>query len=230
MLKLMTLEIRKFKLGGLFKAVLIANLVILAFMIMVIFIDQGEIDPTFATFSEVFDGLSVFVKTTFIIFASVLLSKLVIEEYRSNTISLLFMYPIPRKSLMTAKLIIVFLFTLVNIIVSNIVLGAIIVGINHFVEVIPGTISLQDAGTELVTIMADAVYAAGISLIALFVGMRKKSVSATIVTAVLVASLISSGWGDFRLGNLVGVSVSLGLVGMVIAYLSIRNVESEDIA
>ncbi|MNH46905.1 hypothetical protein D3C79_1098980 [compost metagenome] len=64
----------------------------------------------------------------------------------------------------------------------------------------------------------------------MFFGMRKKSVQATIVSAVLIASILSSGFGQFRLGNQVGVSLFLGIVGVVIAYLSIRNIEHQDIA
>lgn len=53
---------------------------------------------------------------------------------------------------------------------------------------------------------------------------------ATIVSGVLVAALISSDFGGIRLGNFVLVSASLGLLGMAIAYQSIRKVEREDIA
>ncbi|MNI96793.1 hypothetical protein D3C73_1553190 [compost metagenome] len=60
--------------------------------------------------------------------------------------------------------------------------------------------------------------------------MRKKSVPATIVSAVLIASMLSSSFGSFRLENQVGVSLVLGLVGVSIAYLSIRNIEQQDVA
>lgn len=229
MLKLMSLEIRKHKLLHIFKSAAIANLILLAFFGVVILIDRSEAERTFESYRDMFDGLFVIVKGVYIIFAAVLLGRLVISEYRNNTISLLFMYPIPRKKLMTAKLIIVFLFTLLTITCSTVLLGAILIGINQFVDIIPGQLTDEIVLTQLVKIGIGALYAAGIGLIPLYVGMRKKSVSATIVTGVLVVSLISSGFDQFRLGDLAAVSIFLSLLGIGVAYMSIRNIETEDI-
>lgn len=230
MLKLIALEIRKNKLKNLYKGVVIVNLAILAFMILVVFIDQSEREASFNSYIDISEGIFVFVKAAYIIFASVLLSKLVIDEYKNNTITLLFMYPISRKKLMTAKIIIVFIFTLVSIIVSYIVIGAILLGLNYYAEVIPDQLTLQLITSELTKMAASAFYAAGIALIPLYFGMKKKSVPATIVSAVLVVSLISGGFDQSRLGNIAAVSITLGLLGAGIAYLSIRNIEHKDIA
>lgn len=230
LLKLISLEIRKNKLSSLFKAGAIVNLAILAFMLMVLFLDQTESDPAFTSYPDLFEGLFVFVKAAYIIFASVIISKLVIDEYKNNTITLLFMYPISRKSLMTAKIIIVFVFTFLAIIVSDIIIGGIVLGINSFVEIIPGELTLSMITSELIKLGANAFYAAGIALIPLYFGMKKKSVPATIISSVLVTSLISGGFDQARLGNLAAVSISLGLLGAGIAYMAIRNIEHKDIA
>ncbi len=230
MLKLISLEIRKNKLKSLLTGAAIVNLAILAFMILVIFIDQSESEGTFNTYSDVFEGLFVFVKAAYLIFASVIISKLIIDEYKNNTITLLFMYPISRKKLMTSKIMIVFIFTFVSIIVSSIVIGAILLGINYFVNIVQGELTLHLITTELIKTVASAFYAAGIALIPLYFGMKKKSVPATIVSAVLVTSLISGGFDQARLGNLAAVSISLGLLGAGIAFLAIRNIEHKDIA
>lgn len=230
MLKLIALEIRKNKLKSLFKGVVIVNLAILAFMILVVFIDRSEDDGMITSFPDMFEGVFVFVKAAFIVFASVLISKLVIDEYKNNTISLLFMYPISRKKLMTAKIIIVFLFTCISIFVSNAVIGAILLGINYYADVVPGELTLQMITSELIKTGIGAFYAAGIGLIPLYFGMKKKSVPATIVSAVLVVSLLTSGFDQSRLGNIAAVSIALGLLGAGIAYLAIRNVEHQDIA
>ncbi|MBW4083848.1 ABC transporter permease [Paenibacillus sp. S150] len=230
MLKLIQLEIRKNKLGGMLKGVAIANAAILAFMLLITYIDSGDGGGEFKTYAEMYSGVYIFVKATFLVYASVVLSKLVIEEYKNNTITLLFMYPISRKKLMGAKIIIVFLFTLISIFVSNILVIAALTGINAYTHVIPGQPDWSMIPAELIRIGADAVYAAGIGLIPLYIGMRKKSVPATIVTAVLLVSLISSGSGNYQLGNQVGVSIFLSLLGAGIACLSIRNIEQQDIA
>lgn len=227
MLKLMRLELRKSKFAFL-KGVLIADLAILGFMLLIAFTGMNEGD--FETYTDLFQGVSVFVKATYIIFASVLISKLVIEEYKNNTITVLFMYPVPRKMLMAAKLIIVFVFTFLSIWLSNIVISGILAGVGYFLpNVIQGVLTQKLLLTHLMTAGADALYAAGIGLIPLFFGMRRKSVPATIVSAVLIVMLISSGFGEFRMGNLLGISVTLALAGAFIAYLSIRNIEHQDV-
>ncbi len=229
MLKLIRLEMRKNKIN-LLRAVLITDLVILFFMILIAFTgidDTGE----FITYADVFDGVHIFVKITFLIFGSVLISKLVIDEYKNNTVTLLFMYPIPRKKLMAAKLIIVSLFILITVFVSNVLISAALVGFNHYIkDAITGEVTLKLITSQITMAASDAVYSAGIGLIPLFFGLRKKSVPATIVSAILIASALSSDFGQFRLGNQVGVSLFLGLVGVAVAYLSIRKIEHQDIA
>ncbi|WP_438495157.1 ABC transporter permease [Paenibacillus sp. IHBB 3054] len=233
LLKLIQLEIRKNKLAGMLKGIAIANLAIFAFMLLLTYVDSeggGSGSGEFKTYAEMFSGLYVLVKATFVVFASVVLSKLVIDEYKNNTITLLFMYPISRKKLLGAKIIIVFLFTLISIFVSDVLISALLIGLNSFTHAIPGQLDLAVIPGEIIRIGADAVYAAGIGLIPLYIGMRKKSVPATIVTAVLLVSVIASNFGDFPPGNLVWLSIFLSLVGIAIAYLSIRNIEEKDIA
>ncbi|AIQ57382.1 ABC transporter permease [Paenibacillus borealis] len=228
MLKLIRLELRKSQFKFL-KSVLIADLAILGFMSLIVFTSMNEGD--FSTFADIFEGVFILVKAIFIIFASVLLSKLVIDEYKNNTITVLFMYPVPRKMLMAAKLIIVFLFTFISIFLSDIIISGILAGIDYFVPgVIQGTLTQELITANLLKAGTDALYAAGIGLIPLYFGMRRKSVPATIVSAVLIVMLISSGFGSFRMGNMIGFSLTLALAGMAIAYLSIRNIEHQDVA
>ncbi|WP_310549749.1 ABC transporter permease [Paenibacillus glufosinatiresistens] len=226
MRKLMSLEWRKHRLGGLFKGVLIANLCILGLMVGLLLSAE---DGDFSTWTEAMQGLFLFCKATFVVFASVVISRLVIEEYRSQTISLLFMYPIPRRTMMLAKLMIVFIFTFVNILLSELVLGAalaaIIHGTHHFAEPLTGELVrnlLAQAGLN-------AVYASGIAMIPLFFGMRRKSVPTTIVSSVLIISLTSSGFGSLRLENFASISIALCLAGLFIAWLAIRRVETDDV-
>ncbi|WP_144407004.1 hypothetical protein [Paenibacillus sp. IHBB 10380] len=59
--------------------------------------------------------------------------------------------------------------------------------------------------------------------------MRKKLVSATIVSSILIMSLISSSNKDFSLSSFLSVSISLGIIGLLVDYISFRNVDRTDI-
>ncbi|MNR47136.1 hypothetical protein D3C85_1661970 [compost metagenome] len=74
-----------------------------------------------------------------------------------------------------------------------------------------------------------AVSAAGISLIPLFFGMRRHSVPFTIVSAVLIVSLLSSNNNGFALSNVIAIPIALCFIGILIAYMTIRNVDTKDV-
>lgn len=229
MLKLMALEIRKNRIMGMLKGVIIANLAILAFMVLLVFIDQTE-SQEFKTYKDIFEPLLIFVRATFIVFSGVVLSRLVIEEYRSNTITQLFMYPIPRKKIMAAKLLIVGLFAFVSVIVTNLVVGVILVAINKATGHIPGLPDQALLLDQLIKIGLGAILTACMSLIPLYFGMRKKSVQATIVTSIIVTAIVSGNFGSVRMGDFIIVTAVMAVIGLLVGTASLRNIETEDVA
>lgn len=230
MLNLIKLEFKKNKFYGSWLGLLIANLAIMG-LVALMYFDPEELESELAmlSYAEMFGFIDTMVRATFIIYASVLLAKFVIEEYKNRTISLMFTYPISRKKLIAAKLIIVFTWTILAIMVSNLLIGSVLVLTNHFVGNIPGTL---DSGTLVDTglrTLLNAVAAAGLSLIPLFFGMWKKSVPGTIVSAVLIVAVFTSSTGGFSLFSIIAVPLALAALGIFIAYLSIRNVDKADL-
>src|SRR4029453_6249509 len=68
---------------------------------------------------EAFYSIRSYVELTFIVFTSVLMSKLILDEYKNRTISVLFTYPIPRSRIIFAKLILLCTFSYLTAIFSN---------------------------------------------------------------------------------------------------------------
>lgn len=230
MFKLMKLEMKKFKIGGYIKASLIANLVIIGIMIAGIIISKIEGEAILNNYSVAFQMVDSQVKATFIIFASVLLAKLIIEEYKNGTITLLFMYPINRKKLIVAKLIIVIIFTFVAIFLSNIFIDSILIAINSFANLIPNELTKETLSNTIILINTSAVTSAFMSLIPLYFGMRKKSVPTTIISSILIVSVMCSNANGFSLSSIIIIPIMLSLVGAFIAYLSFRNIEHVDVS
>ena len=229
MLKLMKLEMRKVKMWGYVKGAVIANLVIIAMLFLIVFTSKSEGDIEFNTFTLVFSMVDSMVKSTFMIFASVLLARFIIEEYKSNTITVLFMYPINRKKLMIAKLLVVVLFTFISIILSNIFIDFVLLVINNFYNFIPDKLSTSLMLNSFMTISISALASTGMALIPLFFGMRKKSVPTTIVSAILIVSIVGSNNGGVSLNSIIAIPIILASIGVFIAYLSIRNIEHVDV-
>ena len=122
-LKLITLEIRKFKLFDYWRGVLLANIGIIACLSMIFLLEKNDGNIFFEDFDLVMTIINSFIRATFLIFSSVLIVKLVIDEYKNKSIEIMFTYPISRKKIMAAKLIIVAIFTFITIMFSTMFMG-----------------------------------------------------------------------------------------------------------
>ncbi|WP_055666640.1 ABC transporter permease [Desnuesiella massiliensis] len=229
MLKLIKLEMKKIKMRGYIKGAFFSAIGILTMLFVFMFIDKIEGLKVLTDYKEAFLVIDVMVRVTFVIFASVLISRLIINEYKDNTISILFTYPINRKKLIMSKLLIVLVFTFLAIIISNIFIGSILVIIDSVYNIIPGNLTMDIINKNLLRIITNALSSSGMSLIPLYFGMRKKSASATIVSSILIATVINSNNIGFSLSSIIAIPISLAILGVLVAYLSIRNIEKVDI-
>lgn len=229
MLKLIKLEMKKIKMRGYIKGAFFSAIGILVMLFVFMFIDKIEGLKVLTDYNEAFFVIDVMVRVTFVIFASVLISRLIINEYKDNTISILFTYPINRKKLIMSKLLIVLVFTFLAIIISNIFVDSILIIINSVYNIIPGNLTMDIISKNFLRIITNALSSSGMSLIPLYFGMKKKSASATIVSSILIATVINSNNIGFSLSSIIAIPISLAILGVLVAYLSIRNIEKVDI-
>lgn len=226
----MKLEVKKHRLGGYVKVSGYIAGSILLFMIGIYFLEKSEGNIAYGSYAEFFTMLMTLVRAAFVILSGVLLAKLVIEEYRSKTILLMFTYPISRKKLMLAKILTVGMFTFLMSLLTAFLLSGLFLLANAFLHFVPGTISFGMLLNHAGVIVLLSVSAAGMGLIPLYFGMKKKSVPAVFISSVLLVSLTNTSVGDFEIASLWLIPVLLGLTGFLIAYYSVRKVESEDAA
>lgn len=229
MLKLIKLEIKKFKLAGYMKTVMFINLGIMIAVCGIYFAEKSEGGTSFDSYTHSFEMIGIIVRAAFIVFASVLISKLIIEEYRNNTISILFTYPINRKRIMMAKILLITGFTFVNIVLSSIFIGSIFFLADFGMNIVPDQLTSGTLTESILKMTLTAVAAAGMALVPLYFGMKKKSVPVTIVTSILLISLSNTNIDDFTLSKILAIPFGLGAIGLLVAYFSIRNINHVDI-
>ncbi|MFX3648078.1 MAG: ABC transporter permease [Paenibacillus sp.] len=231
LLKLIRLELRKHRFARNFAVAGIANIAILLFLIMIGFVDVGAEDYAYASYQTAFMIVDTFVRATFIVFAGVLLSKFVISEYRNKTMNVMFTYPIQRHKIIAAKLIIVFVFTFVMIMFTDLLMGSLLLIANHFYSFIPGSLTNRDALEFLVKYSMSSLSAASMALIPLFFGMRKHSVTATMVSSILLVLIVCSGFNgsEYSIHSLIIIPLTLGAVGIWIASMSMIRLETKDV-
>jgi ABC-type transport system involved in multi-copper enzyme maturation permease subunit len=228
MFKLIKLEIKKFKIGFL-KGTIIANLIILTLVVIAAFLSKASKEISFTDYNNMFLGISTYVRPVFIIYSAVLISKLIIDEYKNKTINIMFMYPIRRKKIMISKFLIVLIFCFTTLLLSTIFLDLSMYCINSFSHFFNDTLTMTQIVNNLTNIVAYSIAFAFISLIPVYVGLKRKSGSATIVTAIILSSALSSGSNGYSLSSIIIIPTILAIIGAVIAYLSIKDIEKVDV-
>ncbi|MGN4444370.1 ABC transporter permease [Bacillus cereus group sp. MYBK79-1] len=229
MLRLMKLELKKFKLGWYVRGAIIANIAILALMIFTSIVAQVEGDPEMRDPQTILLMASTVVRATFIIFGSVLIARLIISEYKNKTILLMFSYPINRKKMMASKLAITAIVTFITVILSNILVVGVFFGIDSYFSILPNSFTVDQLMQEGVNLVPLAIATAGISLIPLYFGMRKRSVPTTIVSSLIVVSIAINNTPMFSTATFLPLQLVLAAIGVAIAYYGIKNIEKEDV-
>ncbi|GKV56328.1 hypothetical protein NCCP2222_22750 [Sporosarcina sp. NCCP-2222] len=221
MFNLIRLELKKesFKWYGI--GTVIANLLILALIIPIQYVEKIETD-------EMFMIMGALIRAVFIIFGAVLLSKLIIDEYKNKTIFLMYTYPIQRKKLITAKLLLIGILTFITISISSALVAVGYFIIHNMFQISPDTIPAQRLIVEIVSMLKFAIAAAGASLIPLYFGLRKQSVPATLLSSILIVTVITQSNPWFSLADNIYISLVAATIGVFIAFWTIRNVDKVD--
>ncbi|MED4402287.1 ABC transporter permease [Metabacillus fastidiosus] len=232
--KLMTLEWQKNRLSSYFKGVVICIISIFAAVTLMALESKGESEPLFSDYEGFMSLTNIFIRIVFIIFSSAILSRLVIEEYRNKTIQLLFTYPVQRKKIIQSKLFIVFCFCFFSIIIATFIISLLTFFLNPIIGIFEADVSISEIIATVPAILTNAFMMAGVSLIPLYFGMRKKSTAATITSSVVIGFLInatvSDGNSSVSLFQFIGVPIILCLSGLGIAYLSYHKIDKADVA
>ncbi|MGG0942373.1 ABC transporter permease [Bacillus subtilis] len=227
-MNLIRIELRKMKMGWYIRGALIANVIIMGFMWLISYSEKADGGVSFQSTDEAFLIIGTFVRAVFIVFGAVLIVKLVISEYKNKTILVMFTYPISRKKLLTAKLMIAGGLTFITILLSNILIAAGFFWLNSIYHFIPGELTSEIISQQAVKMAVFAFGAAGTSLVPIFFGMRRHSVPATIISSVVIVMLISSTSPGFSISSLVYIPLSLAAFGLFFSCMAIRNADKQD--
>ncbi|MED0979444.1 ABC transporter permease [Bacillus paramycoides] len=234
MFKLVKLEWKKHHLSSYFKGVAICIIAIFAAVSLMAWGSKVEDDLMFSTYMEYMSLANIFIRTTFIIFSSVILSRLVIDEYKNKTMQLLFMYPLQRKMVMRAKLAIVFSFCFVSTVIATFIISLLIFCVNPMMGLLETPVTIGEIIATVPATFISAFMISGISLIPLFFGMRKKSTPTTITSAVIIGMIINSsvsnGNHQVSMYDFIVIPIVLCLLGIFISYLSYRKIDHIDVA
>ncbi len=231
LLKLLRLEWKKNHITSYFKGLVIC---IVGIFVAVALMAVGSGDERmFQDYTDFMSLTNILIRIVFIIFASVILSRLVIDEYKNKTVQLLFTYPLKRKKIIFAKLSLVFGFCFFSMLIATFTINIAVYVFNPMMNLFDTPVKIQEMVATIPSTFIIAFMMAGVSLIPLYFGMRKKSTTTTITSAVLIGFLInatvSNGDTSTSLSQFIIVPIIMCLLGLIIGYLSYYNVDKVDL-
>ncbi len=138
----------------------------------------------------------------------VLLSKFVIEDYSGQRALLLFSYPVSRTNIFAAKLILVSGFITAGFLVATLVPNLLFFMTESFVPILGGNITTPIVVAQVMNVASFILAILSIGFISLRIGFINKSVSGTIVTAILLATTL----GQIVMGLGSSIYVFIGVV------------------
>lgn len=229
MLNLIKLEMKRMNLAGVALAFVLINAAIVG-VLLLLSTEPEAVGEFFSSAEDIMMLIELLVVAAFVIYASVLLSGMIIEEFKNKTISVLFMYPVSRKKLLLAKLIIISALTFFFVIASVVIVFYSFSIFNGMYAITPVALPNDLLAEYAVHLIVTAFACAGLSLIPLFFGMMKYSVPVTIVSSILIVALLSSSVdpNGTNLFSFTIVPILLGVLGFFAATLVVGKAVKQD--
>jgi ABC-type transport system involved in multi-copper enzyme maturation permease subunit len=192
MLSLIRLELAKNNIRVYLLAVLGITAVMIGFLYFFAEIPNMEPTAEFGTYLDVILIVSVLSMASFCILSAVMFSRFVIDEYAGKRAILLFCYPIDRRRVLTAKLVLVCAFVFAGFLISNTVVFGVFNLTEHFAPIVKEGVLSDAIRQAALLIVVEAVLAVAIGVIALFLGFWRRSVPTAIVAAIVLCSPVSN--------------------------------------
>ena len=125
----------------------------------------------------------------FLVYSSILTSRLVIREYEQKTITILFSYPLNRRQLIISKLVIIMAYTAISMTVGYICCSVYIILADRYFDMLAGSFALSFLQKWIPMALITVAVCTILSLWPFIIGMIHKSVPATVVTSLIVIVL-----------------------------------------
>lgn len=170
----------------------------------------------------------LFVHMAYIIFTGVMLAAFLVGAYEKKTMNLMFSYPIKRKKILLSKMAAVWIFNLIAMIVSKVLIYLALIWTRSFTGISASEIQFGRLSFWLEILLGSAAMVS-ISYISLLIGLKMRSSKATIVSSVVIVCFTQGNIGSATLANNIPFFVILFAAAIVSVYLSIYNVETKDL-
>lgn len=225
MLKLIKLEYKKTKLINVFW---ISMFAMVALMFWCVWSKSGH-PKGYTSYQSAFAEISFYTNMVSLIISAILIIKIVHDEFRRKTITVLFTYPHPRAKLFSAKLILISLLAFAISWGSNLIVSSVFLLFSSSIQPDLGNPTNKQLFMMVIRTFLFAITTIGINLISFFFGMLKPSILATLTPPLFISFIFSSFYTLESLKSVLMFTSGCLVTGLFLAYLSIQRVTQLDI-
>lgn len=176
-------------------------------------------------------AVEMFADMTFMLMTGVMLSVYIVTGYRDGTMALMFSYPIKRKKILMSKMLAVWIFGVIALVLCKLFLYTGLFLASPWISVSsPGILSGDIFAKPFfyLDILMDSAVMVSISYTVLLVGIKTKSSKATIIAEVFVIMLTQGNIGSYTLFHNIPFYVLLAALASVAVFLCLYRVEIKD--
>ncbi len=192
--KLIKFELKRNRLKTYHIAVVIITVVILSFLYLLAAIpqiDAADSDTEMFMSYDFIIGLgNIISMAVFSIMSSVMASKFIVDEYTGKKAILLFCYPVDRKKILDAKIIIVLFYTAISMLVCNGIATTVFLSTESLFPLCQDSIGIMLIWNCIFSVLCYSLISALVSLAAVWLGFMKKSIIVTITSACVIVSIL----------------------------------------
>ncbi len=210
MMKLINLELQRINLRPYLISSTISGFILLAFTYFIAYVAQVEQEVQFMNYENIFLFTSAMSILIFSVLSATMYEKLIIEEYSGKRLALLFSYPVGRKKAFSAKILIVFLFVALSMLLCTILPIFVFAATESFTPIVSDTMTSDILIKAVGTIVVSLVAVSAIGLLAMRIGFIKKSVPATLISAFILSGI----YGNIAIGSAGNFVISLLIIGV----------------
>ncbi len=192
--KLIKFELKRNSLKTYHIVVVIITVVILSFLYLLAAIPQIDTADTdtemFMSYGFIIGLGNIISMAIFSIMSSVMASKFIVDEYTGKKAILLFSYPVDRKKILDAKIIMVFSYTAISMLVCNGIAITVFLSTESLFPLCQDSIDITLLWDCIFSVLCYSLMSALMSLVATWFGFMKKSIIVTITSACVIVSIL----------------------------------------
>jgi hypothetical protein len=187
--------------------------------------DTSASQREFRNYANIFRLIGVIGLVSFSAMAAIMYSRFVIGEYTGKRAALLFSYPASRSRILLAKLLLVFLFTSISMLICTAIPCIVFSMTESASQIVVQDVMTTDLVIDALKTSCIAVLAlGGIGVVALRIGFINKSVPTTLISAFLLSAV----YGNVAINpSSVFFSVLISGVGLIIAIIVMTELSNK---